>query len=289
MPGGVRTESSTSLAPPSARSTAISAPEFPVPTTRTRRPRYGAALRYSRGVDDLDAVRAGPVGRRGHVAQTRGDHHAVGAQRAVRRSLPPNRRRPGRCARPRPRCGRRARGRPHRARRYSATRSRAGHLPKRRGNRVARQAREPAHRVQVETVVAARPDRADLGALEHDDVLAGACELGRRRQPGRTGADHDDHSRVLHDGAAPAQRARSAELDDQRRLAPVRVERRDPQGVRALARSWAAGTRRRNGSAPGWSWSACRVFAGLPCSHQPTREPFCVRRSFLPFAAESVT
>jgi hypothetical protein len=45
MLGGVRTESSTSLAPPSARSTAISAPELPLPTTRTRRPRYGEGLR----------------------------------------------------------------------------------------------------------------------------------------------------------------------------------------------------------------------------------------------------
>ena len=41
-----RTESTTSFAPPSARSTQISAPEFPVPTTSTSRPRYGSALRY---------------------------------------------------------------------------------------------------------------------------------------------------------------------------------------------------------------------------------------------------
>ena len=64
---------------------------------------------------------------------------------------------------------------------------------------IARQAREPAHRVQVKPVVAARPDRADLGPLEHDDLLACARQLGGRCQPGRTSADHDDHNRVLHD------------------------------------------------------------------------------------------
>ena len=100
-------------------------------------------------------------------------------------------------------------------------------------DRVARQAREPAHRVQVQPVVAARPDRADLGALEHDDLLACARQLGGRRQPGRTSADHRDHTVVLHDGA-PAANAGSADLHDQRRLPPVRVERRDPQRVRAL-------------------------------------------------------
>jgi hypothetical protein len=47
MLGGVRTDSNTSAAPPSARSTAISAPELPPPTTNTLRPRYGSALRYS--------------------------------------------------------------------------------------------------------------------------------------------------------------------------------------------------------------------------------------------------
>ena len=45
MFGGVRTESDTSRAPPSARSTAISAPELPAPTTSTRCAAYGAGLR----------------------------------------------------------------------------------------------------------------------------------------------------------------------------------------------------------------------------------------------------
>jgi len=48
MSGGVRTEHHTLPAPPSARSTAISAPELPEPTTSTERPRYGSGLRYSR-------------------------------------------------------------------------------------------------------------------------------------------------------------------------------------------------------------------------------------------------
>ncbi len=41
MLGGVRTESQTADAPPSATSTAISAPEFPAPTTSTRLPVRG--------------------------------------------------------------------------------------------------------------------------------------------------------------------------------------------------------------------------------------------------------
>ena len=45
--GGVRTESRELDAPPSARSVAISAPEFPAPTTSTSRPRYGCGFRYS--------------------------------------------------------------------------------------------------------------------------------------------------------------------------------------------------------------------------------------------------
>ncbi|HKT44142.1 MAG TPA: hypothetical protein VJQ85_05025 [Gaiellaceae bacterium] len=44
--GGVRTDSRLREAPPSATSVAISAPEFPAPTTRTSRPRYGAGFRY---------------------------------------------------------------------------------------------------------------------------------------------------------------------------------------------------------------------------------------------------
>lgn len=47
MCGVVRTAIRTREAPPSTRSTAISAPVLPMPTTRTSRPAYGAGLRYS--------------------------------------------------------------------------------------------------------------------------------------------------------------------------------------------------------------------------------------------------
>ena len=43
--GGVLTDSATAAAPCSTRSTAISAPEFPAPTTSTRRPRNGSPFR----------------------------------------------------------------------------------------------------------------------------------------------------------------------------------------------------------------------------------------------------
>ncbi|CAM5284235.1 hypothetical protein STENM327S_02657 [Streptomyces tendae] len=46
MCGAVRTASRT-RARPSTRSTAISAPVLPTPTTRTSRPAYGAGARYS--------------------------------------------------------------------------------------------------------------------------------------------------------------------------------------------------------------------------------------------------
>ncbi|HUZ99766.1 MAG TPA: hypothetical protein VMU74_10435 [Gaiellaceae bacterium] len=45
--GALRTDSRLRDAPPSATSVAISAPEFPAPTTSTSRPRNGAGLRYS--------------------------------------------------------------------------------------------------------------------------------------------------------------------------------------------------------------------------------------------------
>ncbi len=43
--GGVRIAMRTRPAPPSTRSTAISAPVLPAPTTRTSRPANGSALR----------------------------------------------------------------------------------------------------------------------------------------------------------------------------------------------------------------------------------------------------
>ncbi len=45
--GGVRTETTTRAAPCSARSAAISAPLFPIPTTSTRAPTNSAPDRYS--------------------------------------------------------------------------------------------------------------------------------------------------------------------------------------------------------------------------------------------------
>jgi hypothetical protein len=47
MLGGVRAESQTLLAPPSARSYAISIPEQPGPTTRTRLLLNGSGFLYS--------------------------------------------------------------------------------------------------------------------------------------------------------------------------------------------------------------------------------------------------
>ena len=55
MFGGVRTASRTDRAPPSTRSTAISAPVLPAPTTSTSRPAYGEGLRYA------DACTSSPV------------------------------------------------------------------------------------------------------------------------------------------------------------------------------------------------------------------------------------
>ncbi len=45
--GGVRTDSRARDAPPSATSVAISAPEFPAPTTSTSLPANGVGFRYS--------------------------------------------------------------------------------------------------------------------------------------------------------------------------------------------------------------------------------------------------
>ncbi|CAM5303400.1 hypothetical protein SALBM217S_10653 [Streptomyces griseoloalbus] len=55
MCGGVRTASRTREAPPSTRSTAISAPVLPTPATSTSRPAKGLALRYR------EACRNSPV------------------------------------------------------------------------------------------------------------------------------------------------------------------------------------------------------------------------------------
>ncbi len=55
MCGGVRTASRTREAPPSTRSTAISAPVLPTPTTSTSRPAYGFGSRYA------EACRNSPV------------------------------------------------------------------------------------------------------------------------------------------------------------------------------------------------------------------------------------
>jgi hypothetical protein len=63
MLGAVRTARKTSVAPPSIRSTAISAPEFPAPTTRTRRPAYGAGFRYSAECTSSPANDPGQSGR----------------------------------------------------------------------------------------------------------------------------------------------------------------------------------------------------------------------------------
>ena len=77
--GGVRTERRVRTAPPSATSVAISAPEFPAPTTSTSRPRNGSGFRYSDGVDQLagEALAPGPVrDERLPVVAGRHDHRA---------------------------------------------------------------------------------------------------------------------------------------------------------------------------------------------------------------------
>ncbi|CAL9299202.1 hypothetical protein SUDANB91_03001 [Streptomyces sp. SudanB91_2054] len=67
MCGAVRTDNRTRAAPPSTRSTAISAPVLPTPTTRTSRPAYGAAFRYSAAClsSPVNDDRPGQSGRRG--------------------------------------------------------------------------------------------------------------------------------------------------------------------------------------------------------------------------------
>ena len=89
MLGGVRTESSTSVAPPSARSTAISAPELPLPTTRTRLPAVGGWIAVVRRVDDLAREFARPIRDERHVALPRRDHDPFCCHRAARRSHRP--------------------------------------------------------------------------------------------------------------------------------------------------------------------------------------------------------
>ena len=67
MCGIVRTARRTRAAPPSTRSTAISAPVLPTPTTSTSLPAYGAALRYSPACSSspVYASRPGQSGSRG--------------------------------------------------------------------------------------------------------------------------------------------------------------------------------------------------------------------------------
>ena len=108
--GGVRTESRELDAPPSARSVAISAPEFPAPTTSTSRPRYGSGIPVLRRVDELAGkpVAAGPVGDPRSAVVARRHDHRLGAQRPVREGEQPAVARRGRSARPRCRSARRA-------------------------------------------------------------------------------------------------------------------------------------------------------------------------------------
>lgn len=63
--GAVRAPMRTRAAPPSARSTAISDPELPVPTTSTSRPAYGAGLRYSDEWTSGPSKRPGQSGTNG--------------------------------------------------------------------------------------------------------------------------------------------------------------------------------------------------------------------------------
>ena len=89
MAGGVRTASSTSLAPPSTRSTAISAP-----SSRCRRrgravPGTTMALRYAAEWTSRRPYGARPVRDEGDVAYARRDHNTVSAQRAGRGSHDP--------------------------------------------------------------------------------------------------------------------------------------------------------------------------------------------------------
>ena len=74
MLGGVRTESNTSLAPPSARSTAISAPELPLPDDEHATAAVGGGIAILGRVDDLAVERARPVRHERHVALPRRHH-----------------------------------------------------------------------------------------------------------------------------------------------------------------------------------------------------------------------
>ena len=212
IPGGVRTESSTSAAPPSTRSTAISAPELPVPTTSMRRPRYGAALRYAAEWTISTAPAPGQSGVNGTLLDPVAIDDALGRERAARRSHDPavvlsidaldldSRANVEVVERG---VEREVLGDP----------VPCGPLAELLRDLVARQAREPAHRVQVQPVVPTRPEGADLGALEHGDALARAREHCSGSQPGRSAADDDDHRRVLHDGGITSPlRARDASL-----------------------------------------------------------------------------
>ena len=156
MFGGVRTDSRTRAAPPSTRSTAISAPEFPVPTTSTSRPRNAPDF----GTRPSGRARGGtppgrPLDRARHVAVAGRDDGAPGLDVALRRRRDASRR-PSvdplhADAEPRPDaeaiCIRVEVGDEVLARDPAAVERESE----------ARQAGERAHRMQVKTVVAPRP------------------------------------------------------------------------------------------------------------------------------------
>ena len=135
--GGVRTDSRERFAPPSATSCAISAPEFPAPTTSTSRPRNGCGVAILRRVDQLAGeLRRGPASRERTARRCSPSRRSRRRRAAARaRSRGASRRRRGRSASRACRCGRRARARRRSARRYSIRSSRATQRPKRRGIR----------------------------------------------------------------------------------------------------------------------------------------------------------
>ncbi len=109
--GGVRTDRRDRRAPPSITSCAISAPEFPAPTTSTSRSRNGSGFMYAGRVDELagEAVAAGPIGNERRAVVARRDDHVLGAQSGLGPSRAASRLRRARSGRRAYPCARRGR------------------------------------------------------------------------------------------------------------------------------------------------------------------------------------
>ncbi len=155
--GGRRTDSHTCRAPPSARSMAMSEPEFPAPTTSTRSPLKGCAFLYS-----LECRRR-PSNRPGHAGITGSRVHPV-ATTADRASTGPSG-----VASVKP----------------AGVRSIAADPASQRSRqRRTREARERPHGVQAQAVGVPAPARGrPIAALEHDGVTPRRPSIAAAARP----------------------------------------------------------------------------------------------------------